>query len=52
MILVNFSHPLSADQLKQLQALLGASIDRVVEVHSQIEPDRPLALCNTTQQRE
>ncbi|MGB9799712.1 MAG: CRISPR-associated protein Csx15 [Thermanaerothrix sp.] len=43
MILVNFSHPLSADQLKQLQALLGASIDRVVEVHSQIEPDRPLA---------
>ncbi|WP_299025178.1 CRISPR-associated protein Csx15 [uncultured Thermanaerothrix sp.] len=43
MILVNFSHPLSADQMKQLQALLGVPIDRVVEVHSQIEPDQPLA---------
>lgn len=43
MILVNFSHPLSNDQMVQLQALLGAPIERVVEVHSQIEPDQPLA---------
>lgn len=43
MILVNFSHPLSNDQIAQLQALLGAPIERVVEVHSQIEPDQPLA---------
>ncbi|BAJ64873.1 CRISPR-associated protein Csx15 [Anaerolinea thermophila] len=43
MILVNFSHPLSNDQMAQLQALLGAPIERVVEVHSQIEPDQPLA---------
>ncbi|MEJ5315066.1 CRISPR-associated protein Csx15 [Anaerolinea sp.] len=43
MILVNFSHPLSADQMKQLETLLGEPVERVVEVHSQIEPDQPLA---------
>ena len=43
MILVNFSHPLSADQMKQLETLLGEPVERVVEVHSQIEPNQPLA---------
>jgi len=42
MILVNFSHPLSADQMKQLETLLGAPIERIIEVHSQIEPALPL----------
>uniref|UniRef100_A0A7C4PJW3 Uncharacterized protein n=1 Tax=Anaerolinea thermolimosa TaxID=229919 RepID=A0A7C4PJW3_9CHLR len=42
MILVNFSHPLSADQIEQLETLLGAPIERVIEVHSQIEPGQPL----------
>ncbi|HCE17402.1 MAG TPA: hypothetical protein DEQ80_06050 [Anaerolinea thermolimosa] len=42
MILVNFSHPLSADQIEQLQNLLGAPIERTIEVHSQIEPGQPL----------
>lgn len=43
MTLDNFSHPLSDDQIAQLQALLvqvllGAPVEREVEVHSQIEP--------------
>lgn len=42
MILVNFSHPLSADQMNQLQSLLGAPIERTIEVHSQIDPAQPL----------
>lgn len=44
MILVNFSHPLSADQMKQLEVILGVPMDRVIEIHSQINPDQPLAL--------
>ncbi len=43
MILVNFSHPLSADQMKQLEVILGVPMDRVIEIHSQINPDQPLA---------
>lgn len=42
MILVNFSHPLSTEQIQQLEALIGQAIERVIEVHSQIEPDQPL----------
>jgi len=53
MTLDNFSHPLSDDQIAQLQALLvqvllGAPVERVVEVHSQIEPNQPLAPQVTT----
>lgn len=53
MTLDNFSHPLSDDQIAQLQALLvqvllGAPVERVVEVRSQIEPDQPLAPQVTT----
>ncbi len=42
MILVNFSHPLSAEQIHQLEILTGQTVERIIEVHSQIEPDQPL----------
>lgn len=45
MTLDNFSHPLSDDQIAQLQALLvqvllGAPVEREVEVHVQGESDQ------------
>ncbi len=43
MILLNFSHPLTPDQLRDIEALAGQTIARVVEVHSQIDPQQPLA---------
>lgn len=43
MILLNFSHPLTPDQLRDVEALAGQPIARVVEVHSQIDPQQPLA---------
>jgi hypothetical protein len=42
MILLNFSHPLTPEQLQQIEALTGRLVERVVEVHSQIEPQQPL----------
>ena len=42
MILLNFSHPLTPDHLRQIEALTGQQVERVVEVHSQIEPQQPL----------
>jgi len=43
MILLNFAHPLTADQLRHIEALVGQPIARVVEVPSQIDPQQPLA---------
>ncbi|MCR4407428.1 MAG: CRISPR-associated protein Csx15 [Anaerolineae bacterium] len=42
MILLNFSHPLTPDHIRQIEALAGQKIERVVEVHSQIDPQQPL----------
>lgn len=42
MILLNFSHPLPPDQLAQVEALAGCPVERVVEIHSQIDPQQPL----------
>jgi hypothetical protein len=42
MILLNFSHPLRPDQLQQIEALAGQQVERVVEVHSQIDPQAAL----------
>ena len=44
MILLNFSHPLTAAHLAQVEALTGQPIERVIEVHSQVDPQQPLAL--------
>lgn len=43
MILLNFSHPLTAEHLAQVEALTGQAVVRVVDVPVQIEPDQPLA---------
>ncbi|MCX7681272.1 MAG: CRISPR-associated protein Csx15 [Anaerolineae bacterium] len=42
-VLLNFSHPLTPDHLRQIEALAGQKIERVVEIHSQIDPQQPLA---------
>lgn len=42
MIIVNFSHPLSEQQLKQVEELTGQPIEKVIEIHSQINPQQPL----------
>lgn len=43
MILLNYAHPLAPAQLAQVEALAGKKIARVVEAHSQIDPQQPLA---------
>jgi hypothetical protein len=42
MILLNFSHPLTPAQVAQIEALAEQPVARVVEVHSQIDPQQPL----------
>jgi len=42
MTVLNFAHPLTADQLAGLVALAGP-VDRVVEVPCQFDPGRPFA---------
>ncbi len=42
MIIVNFSHPLSEQQLKQVEDLAGQPVTKVIEIHSQIDPQKPL----------
>jgi len=37
MILLNFSHPLTADHLAQLEALTGRTVERVVDVPVQFD---------------
>ncbi len=44
MILLNFSHPLTPAHLAQVAALVGQPVERVIEVHSQVDPQQPLAL--------
>ncbi|MGH7960983.1 MAG: CRISPR-associated protein Csx15 [Candidatus Binatia bacterium] len=42
MLLLNFSHPLTPNHLQQIETLTGRKVERVVEVHSQIDPQQPL----------
>jgi hypothetical protein len=42
MILLNFSHPLTPEHLHQIEALTGRKVERIIEVHSQIDPQQPL----------
>jgi len=43
MILLNFSHPLTADHIVQIEDLTGQKVERVVEIPAQIDPQQPLA---------
>jgi len=43
MLLLNFSHPLTSDQLAQVKALTDQAVTRVIDVPIQVNPDQPLA---------
>ena len=43
MLILNFSHPLTADHLAQVEALTGRAVERVADVPVQIDVDRNLA---------
>jgi hypothetical protein len=42
MLLLNFAHPLTPDHLERIETLIGQKVERVVEVHSQLDPQQPL----------
>jgi hypothetical protein len=42
-LLLNFSHPLTDAHLAQAEALTGQHVERVAEVHSQIDAQQPLS---------
>jgi len=43
MIILNFSHPLTAEQLDQIEGLTGQPVEAVMDIPSQIDPAQPLA---------
>lgn len=43
MLLLNYSHPLTPAQIAQIEALLGQTIERVINLPSQINAQQPLA---------
>jgi len=43
MLLLNFAHPLTQEQIAQIEALTGQQVVRVVDVPSQIDPHQALA---------
>ncbi|WP_457638380.1 CRISPR-associated protein Csx15 [Oceanithermus sp.] len=43
MLVLNFAHPLSTDQLRRITELAGLEIERVIEITSQVDVQKPLA---------
>lgn len=43
MIIVNFSHPLTAEQRAQIETVAGAAIDRVVDIPTHLDDAVPFA---------
>jgi hypothetical protein len=43
MIVINFSHPLTEEQLAQIEALAGQKVERVIEIPTQLDPAAPFA---------
>ena len=43
MILLNFSHPITDAQRAQIEALVGGSVDRIVEASPQFDEQQPFA---------
>lgn len=41
MLVLNFSHPLTPAQLAQLEALVGAPVERVIAAPAQLDASRP-----------
>lgn len=42
MILLNFSHPLTPDHIRQIEELTGQKVERVIEIYSQVDSQQPL----------
>ncbi|TCO63528.1 CRISPR-associated protein Csx15 [Caldanaerobacter subterraneus] len=42
MFLINFSHPLTEDQIQKLEEKLGQKIERVMEIDAYIDQQKPL----------
>ncbi|MFB3764883.1 MAG: CRISPR-associated protein Csx15 [Methanotrichaceae archaeon] len=42
MILLNFSHPLVTDHLRQVETIAGQKVKQVIEVSSQVDIQQPL----------
>ncbi len=43
MLIINFSHPITDDQLAQLAAALGKPVDEVCHIPAQFDPAQPFA---------
>lgn len=43
MLIINFTHPLTADQQAQLETLTGDVIERVIDVPTQLDAGQPFA---------
>lgn len=41
MIILNFSHPLTEEQLSQITALTGQAVERVVEIPTHLDTEAP-----------
>ncbi|NOZ72720.1 MAG: hypothetical protein GXP38_12555 [Chloroflexi bacterium] len=42
MLLINFAHPITPAQQQQIETLTGQSIDRLIDISSQIDAQQPL----------
>lgn len=42
MLLLNFSHPLTPDHIRQVEELTGQKVERVIEIPTQIDLQQPL----------
>jgi len=43
MIILNFTHPLTANHLAQIEALTGEAVDRVIEIKTHFDNGQPFA---------
>jgi len=42
MVVLNFAHPLTSEQQRQIEALAGQPVEQVIAIDAQIDPARPL----------
>lgn len=43
MLLLNFSHPLTAEQRAQVTELIGSPVNRVLDIPTHFDPEQPFA---------
>jgi len=43
MLILNFAHPLTDEQLARIKELTGQEIERIIVINSHIDPQQPLA---------